>query len=65
MTAGTNKPRLVIVGGDYLCSDLAKSLVAAMEITLIARATHFTHEPAMIRAVVDPPIATGSRLDPI
>ena len=54
MSTNTNKPRLVIIGGGYLGSDLAKSLEAEMDVTLIERATHFTHAPAMIRAIVDP-----------
>ena len=54
MNTVMNKPRLVIVGGGYLGSDLAKSLDAVMDVTLIERATHFTHAPAMIRAMVDP-----------
>ena len=54
MSTNTNKPRLVIVGGGYLGSGLAKSLEAEMDVTLIERATHFTHAPAMIRAMVDP-----------
>ena len=54
MSTNTNKPRLVIVGGGYLGSGLAKSLEAEMDVTLIERATHFTHAPAMIRAMVNP-----------
>ena len=46
--------KLVIVGGGYLGADLAKSLDAVMDVTLIERASHFTHAPAMIRAMVDP-----------
>ncbi|SFQ96962.1 NAD(P)/FAD-dependent oxidoreductase [Poseidonocella sedimentorum] len=53
MTAA-GAPKLVIVGGGYLGSDLAKSLDAVMDVTLIERASHFTHAPAMIRAMVDP-----------
>ena len=48
------RKRLTIVGGGYLGSDLAKSLDSEMEVTLIERATHFTHAPAMIRAMVQP-----------
>jgi len=47
-------PKLVIVGGGYLGADLAKSLDADMDVTLIERASHFTHAPAMIRAMVRP-----------
>ncbi len=54
MSISENKPKLVIVGGGYLGSDLAKSLDGEMDVTLIERATHFTHAPAMIRAMVDP-----------
>ena len=54
MSTDANKPRLVIVGGGYLGSDLARSLDAEMDVTLIERASHFTHAPAMIRAMVDP-----------
>ena len=49
-----NRKRLAIVGGGYLGSDLAKSLDGEMDVTLIERSTHFTHAPAMIRAMVDP-----------
>lgn len=54
MSIAARKPTLVIVGGGYLGSDLAKSLDSAMDVTLIERASHFTHAPAMIRAMVDP-----------
>ncbi len=50
----TRPPRLAIVGGGYLGSDLAKSLDREMDVTLIERASHFTHAPAMIRAMIDP-----------
>lgn len=46
--------RVVIVGGGYLGSELAKSLDANMDVTLIERSEAFTHAPAMIRALVDP-----------
>jgi len=49
-----DRKRLAIVGGGYLGSDLAKSLERDMDVTLIERASHFTHAPAMIRAMVDP-----------
>lgn len=49
-----NRKRLAIVGGGYLGSELAKSLEQDMDVTLIERATHFTHAPAMIRAMVEP-----------
>lgn len=35
-------------------ADLAKSLDGDMDVTLIERASHFTHAPAMIRGMVDP-----------
>ncbi|MSU89402.1 SidA/IucD/PvdA family monooxygenase [Rhodobacteraceae bacterium 2CG4] len=54
MSLEPSQPKLVIVGGGYLGSDLAKSLDAVMDVTLIERASHFTHAPAMIRAMVDP-----------
>lgn len=54
MSTAMNKPRLVIIGGGYLGSDLAKSLDGEIDVTLIERATRFTHAPAMIRAMVDP-----------
>lgn len=50
----TSKKRLAIVGGGYLGNDLAKALQAEMDVTLIERASHFTHAPAMIRAMIDP-----------
>lgn len=37
-----NKPRLVIIGGGYLGSDLAKSLDAEMDVTLIGLDVEFT-----------------------
>lgn len=50
------KAKLAIVGGGYIGADLAKSLDAVMDVTLIERASHFTHAPAMIRAMIDPKI---------
>ena len=50
----TQKMRLAIVGGGYLGTDLAKALQAETNVTLIERASHFTHAPAMIRAMIDP-----------
>lgn len=50
----TSSPRLVIVGGGYVGTELAKSLDADLDVTLIERASHFTHAAAMIRAMVDP-----------
>ena len=52
----TTKSKLVIVGGGYLGAELAKSLESDMDVTLIERASHFTHAPAMIRAMVDPSV---------
>lgn len=52
----TTKPKLVIVGGGYLGAELAKSLESDMDVMLIERASHFTHAPAMIRAMVQPEI---------
>lgn len=46
--------RLAIVGGGFLGAELAKALDADMDVRLIERASHFTHTPAMIRAMVDP-----------
>lgn len=54
MSPKSSEPKLVVVGGGYLGSDLAKSLDLAMDVTLIERASHFTHAAAMIRAMVDP-----------
>jgi NADH dehydrogenase FAD-containing subunit len=48
------KHKLAIVGGGFLGAELAKALDADMDVTLIERASHFTHTPAMIRAMVDP-----------
>lgn len=50
----TGQPKIAIVGGGYLGSDLAKSLDAVMDVTLIERASHFTHAPAMIRGLIEP-----------
>ncbi|MEM7117118.1 MAG: FAD-dependent oxidoreductase [Chloroflexota bacterium] len=50
------KAKLAIVGGGYIGTDLAKSLDAVMDVTLIERASHFTHAPAMIRAMIEPEI---------
>lgn len=52
----TENARLVVVGGGYLGADLAKSLESRMDVTVIERASHFTHAPAMIRAMVDPAV---------
>jgi NADH dehydrogenase FAD-containing subunit len=46
--------RVVIVGGGYIGTDLAKSLEDKAEVTLIEQRSHLVHTPAMIRAVVDP-----------
>jgi NADH dehydrogenase FAD-containing subunit len=48
------KHKLAIVGGGFLGAELAKALDANMDVTLIERASHFTHTPAMIRGMVDP-----------
>lgn len=48
--------RIVIVGGVYLGTELAKSLENDADITLIEARSHFVHAPATIRAVVDPQI---------
>jgi len=53
-TTATARPRVVIVGGGYIGSELAKSLDTVTDVTLVERASHFTHAPAMIRAMVDP-----------
>ena len=47
---------IVIVGGGYIGTDLAKSLEHEADITLIEPRSHFVHAPAMIRAVVDPAV---------
>lgn len=51
-----SKTKLAIVGGGYIGADLAKSLDSVMDVTLIERASHFTHAPAMIRAMLEPQI---------
>lgn len=48
--------RIVIVGGGYVGSELAKSLDDKADVTLIEQRSHFVHAAAMIRAVVDPAI---------
>lgn len=48
------RPTLAIVGGGYLGAELAKALDDEMDVTLIERASHFTHTPAMIRAMAVP-----------
>lgn len=45
---------IAIVGGGYIGAELAKSLDAKAEVTLIEARSHFVHAPAMIRGVVDP-----------
>ncbi len=50
------KTELAIVGGGYIGTALAKSLDAVMDVTVIERASHFTHAPAMIRAMIEPTI---------
>ncbi|MDF1685874.1 MAG: FAD-dependent oxidoreductase [Parvibaculaceae bacterium] len=57
------RPTLAIVGGGYLGAELAKALDAEMDVTLIERASHFTHTPAMIRAMVVPDLV-GQALVP-
>jgi NADH dehydrogenase FAD-containing subunit len=39
------KHKLAIVGGGFLGAELAKALDADMDVTLIERASHFTHTP--------------------
>ncbi len=53
-SSGMERPRLAIVGAGFLGSDLAKALERDMDVTLIERASHFTHTPAMIRAMIEP-----------
>lgn len=46
--------KLIIVGGGYLGAELAKTLEAHLDVTLIEARHSFVHTPAMIRAMVDP-----------
>ena len=48
------RPKFAIVGGGYLGAELAKGLDSEMDVTLIERASHFTHAPALIRALAVP-----------
>lgn len=57
------RPTVAIVGGGYLGAELAKALDAEMDVTLIERASHFTHTPAMIRAMAVPDLV-GQALVP-
>lgn len=57
------RPTLAIVGGGYLGAELAKALDDEMDVTLIERASHFTHAPAMIRAMAVPDLV-GQALTP-
>ncbi|SFU14516.1 NADH dehydrogenase, FAD-containing subunit [Pseudovibrio denitrificans] len=50
------KKRVAIIGGGFAGIELAKSLEAHMNVTLIEQNTHFVHTPAMVRAVVQPKI---------
>jgi len=45
---------VAIVGGGNLGVELAKALEGSLRVSLIERASAFTHAPAMIRALVDP-----------
>ena len=46
------KPKLAIIGAGYLGCELAKALERVMDVTLIERASHFTHAPAMITGLL-------------
>lgn len=46
--------RIVVVGGGYLGIEVAKRLERVAHVTLVERASHFVHAPAMIRATVEP-----------
>ncbi|MEM7283928.1 MAG: FAD-dependent oxidoreductase [Pseudomonadota bacterium] len=47
------KTKVAIVGGGYIGTALAKSLDDVMDVTVVERASHFTHAPAMIRAMIE------------
>lgn len=47
-------PRLVIIGGGYVGSEVARRLDAEMNVSLIEARDAFVHAPAMIRALVEP-----------
>ncbi|RYH10336.1 NAD(P)/FAD-dependent oxidoreductase [Tropicimonas sp. IMCC6043] len=46
--------RLVIVGGGYLGSELARAMDTRAQVTLVEPREAFCHSPAMIRALVQP-----------
>lgn len=50
------KKRVAIIGGGFAGFELAKSLEAHLDVTLIEQNTHFVHTPAMVRAVVQPQV---------
>lgn len=47
------KHKLVIVGGGYIGTELAKALEAELDVTLIEPRDAFVHAPAMLRATVN------------
>ena len=47
---------VAIVGGGNVGVELAKALESSVRVSLIERASAFTHAPAMIRAMVDPTV---------
>ncbi|HHS94882.1 MAG TPA: N-acyl homoserine lactone synthase [Rhodobacterales bacterium] len=55
--------RIVIVGGGYVGTQLARGLDDHADVTLIDQKSRFVHAPAMIRAVVDPSLV-GQALIP-
>ena len=49
--------RVVIVGGGYAGTSLARSLDAAVEVVLVEPRDRFVHNVAAIRALVEPATA--------
>lgn len=61
------RPRLIIIGGGYVGSAVARRLDGDLDVTLIEPKQAFVHTPAMIRALVQPGLTDHALLpyDPL
>jgi NADH dehydrogenase FAD-containing subunit len=52
--SGKNTKRVIIVGGGYAGSSLARALDRQVDVILVEPRDHFFHNVAAMRAIVDP-----------